>query len=80
MAAAKPGWVAERQSSASLRSAAPTALASSTIDIPALPGWADIWAAGPPGLDELSGRTFHSSGFNRTVLPGSIAPHTRRAR
>jgi hypothetical protein len=78
---AKPGWVAERQSSASLRSAAPAALpgfpvdiggagelhaafltesrtrtlgwshvqeirvASSSIDIPALPGWATLGGA-----------------------------------
>jgi hypothetical protein len=34
-------------------------VASSSIDIPALPGWADVWTTGPPGLDGLLGRTFH---------------------
>src|ERR1700733_4647324 len=63
---AKSGWVAERQGSASLWTAAPTALLSSAIDIPALPGWAHIWAAGPPGLDGLLGGTFH-----RYRIPGN---------
>src|ERR1700733_14446661 len=40
-------------------SAAPTALLSSTIDIPALPGWAHIWAAGPTGLERINGLHIH---------------------
>ena len=32
-------------------SAAPTALKVTIIDVPALPGWANGLADGPPGLD-----------------------------
>jgi hypothetical protein len=32
-------------------SAAPTALGVVVEGFPALPGWADVWAAGPPGLE-----------------------------
>ena len=67
MGMAKPRWVAERQSSAPLRSAAPTALASSytctvgeIVDTETQPFRAGLcWTAGPPGLDELLGRPFH---------------------
>jgi len=31
-------------------SAAPMALGHDGISNPALPGWADVWRAGPPGL------------------------------
>jgi hypothetical protein len=36
-------------------SAAPTALGIILHQYPALPGWADVWRAGPTGLDDLLG-------------------------
>ncbi len=47
-------------------SAAPTALGSSSIDFPALPGWADVWAVGPPGLASMAI-------FCRVISPSEFA-------
>jgi hypothetical protein len=58
---AKPGWVAERQRF-SVTSECRTYGARIIVHrypSPAGLGWADIWTAGPPGLDRLLGRTFH---------------------
>jgi hypothetical protein len=46
---------------------------SSFLNIPALPGWAHVWADGPPGLDAVLGRRLHSPELNRH-------PTRRRAR
>jgi len=37
-------------------SAAPTVLGVVVEGFPALPGWADVWAAGPPGLEAAVNR------------------------
>jgi hypothetical protein len=36
-------------------SVAPTALSIVIDGYPALPGWADVWPAGPPGLEAVVG-------------------------
>jgi hypothetical protein len=56
---AKLGWVAERWS------AAPTALGIIIHRCPSPSGLGSRLADGPPGLDELLARTFHSSELNR---------------
>jgi hypothetical protein len=51
-------------------SAAPTALGSFWIDFPALPGWADVWVAGPPGLASLA---IFDVSFVSQLAPGKLA-------
>jgi hypothetical protein len=46
--------------------AAPPALGTISYEDPALPGWADIWRVGPPGLEGGQGR--------RAVFPGMDLP------
>jgi hypothetical protein len=46
---------------------------SSFVNTPVLPGWAHVWADGPPGLNAALGRRLHSPELNRH-------PTCRRAR
>jgi hypothetical protein len=48
-------------------SAAPTALGVVVEGFPALPGWADVWAAGPPGLEAAVNRVYFFLLAGKTV-------------
>src|SRR5260370_6032092 len=41
------------------------------MEYPALPGWADVWAAGPPGLEPAVSQA-------RFFLPADPSPHPLR--
>lgn len=56
-------------------SAAPTALDIILDAYPALPDWADGWAAGPPGLDVFIRATFLP--WHQGVENGVLTPQAR---
>jgi hypothetical protein len=80
-----PREAADRPSPAG---AAPPVLGNVSYEDPALPGWADIWRVGPPGLEDDQGRraaqpgNFHFLGRKpRPVMfPVEMTIHLRNAK
>ena len=53
-------------------SAAPTALGIAIDGYPALPGWADVWAAGPPGLEAAVSQALIFIRPDKTFMAGFV--------